>query len=61
LYRVDPNACRYKVSVSQLMAHKMDLDDRFGERRHMMARPVLQTRRDFFAFRRDMTRRGELG
>jgi uncharacterized protein len=61
LYRVNPNACRYKVGVSQLMAHKMDLDDRFGERRHMMARPVLQTRRDFIALRRDMARRGELG
>ncbi len=61
LDRVNPNACRYKVSVSQLMAHKMDLDDRFGERRHMMARPVLQSRRDLFALRRDMKRRGELG
>jgi uncharacterized protein len=61
LYRVDPNACRYKVSVSQLTAHKLDLDDRFGERRHMMARPTLQNRRDFLKLRRDMIRRGELG
>jgi uncharacterized protein len=61
LYRVNPNACRYKVSVSQLTAHKQDLDDRFGPRRHMMARPVLQSRRDLMALRRDMKRRGELG
>jgi predicted TIM-barrel fold metal-dependent hydrolase len=61
LYRVDPNACRYKVAVSDLMAHKMDLDDRFGDRRHMMTRPALRSRRDFMTFRRDMIRRGELG
>jgi hypothetical protein len=61
LYRVDPNACRYKVSVSQLTAHKLDLDDRFGERRHMMARPTIQNRRDLLRLRRNMAARGELG
>ena len=61
LYRVDPMACRYKVSVSGLMAHKQELDERFGPRRHAINPPVIRTRREFLALRADMERRGELG
>jgi predicted TIM-barrel fold metal-dependent hydrolase len=61
LYRVDPNACRYKVSLSDLMAHKQNLDDTFGGRRHMMAQPALRTRRQFSAMREWMRKAGELG
>lgn len=61
LYRVDPNACRYKVSNSMLTAHRMELDERFGPRRHAINAPAIRTRRQFLAMRAEMTRRGELG
>jgi len=61
LYRVDPSACRYKVARSDLMAHKLELDDRFGPRRHILTPPAIRTRRQFLSLRRDMAKRGELG
>ncbi|MEY4576937.1 MAG: hypothetical protein RL701_1640 [Pseudomonadota bacterium] len=61
LYRVDPNACRYKVSNSSLMARKLDRDDMFGPRRHAINPPAIRTRRQFLSMRKDMIRRGEIG
>ncbi|MET0386903.1 MAG: amidohydrolase family protein [Polyangiales bacterium] len=61
LYRVDPNACRYKVARSGLMARKMERDDIFGPRRHAINPPAIRTRRQFLSMRADMIRRGELG
>jgi hypothetical protein len=61
LYRVDPKACRYKVSNSALMARKLELDDIFGPRRHAINPPAIRTRRQFLALRREMAAKGELG
>ena len=61
LYRVDPNACRYKVGLSDLMAYRQELDHVWGPRRHAFNPPVIRTRRQFLDFRQGMRRRRELG
>jgi hypothetical protein len=61
LYRVDPNACRYKVALSDLMAYRQEIDHVWGPRRHAINPPVIRTRRQFLDFRQGMRRRRELG
>jgi len=61
LYRVDPNACRYKVSVSQLAWRKQLLDDVWGPRRHALNnKPAIHTRRQYIELWRDRIRKGEI-
>jgi predicted TIM-barrel fold metal-dependent hydrolase len=59
LYRVDPLACRYQVSRSQLAVRKQLLDDRWGQRRHLVNPPAIRSRRQFMALWRDRIARGE--
>jgi hypothetical protein len=61
LYRVDPNACHYTLALSDRMAYRQELDDRFGPRRHAINPPAVRSQRQFLIRREDMTRRGELG
>jgi uncharacterized protein len=62
LYRVDPNACRYKVSLSQLAMRKQLLDDVWGPRRHALNNPpVITTRRKLIQVWRDRIARGDFG
>ena len=61
LYRVDPNACRYKVGVNDIMAFRQEMDHVWGPRRHAYNPPVIRTRREFLEFRQGMRRRNELG
>jgi len=61
LYRVDPNACRYKVSLSDLAWRKQMLDEVWGPRRHALNnKPVIHTRRQYIELWRDRIRRGEI-
>jgi len=61
LYRVDPSACRYKVSVSQLAWRKQLLDDVWGPRRHALNNlPAIHTRRQYIELWRDRIRKGEI-
>ena len=59
LYRVDPNACRYKVSRSQFAARRKMLDERWGPRRHAYNPPAIRSRREFIQLYRDRIARGE--
>jgi predicted TIM-barrel fold metal-dependent hydrolase len=59
LYRVDPDACRYQVSRSTLMARRQLLDERWGPRRHAISPPRIRTRRQFLQIWRDRIARGE--
>jgi predicted TIM-barrel fold metal-dependent hydrolase len=59
IYRVDPNACRYKVDRSQFAMYKQDQDDRWGPRRHVINPPAIRTRRQFMDLWRDRVARGE--
>jgi len=59
LYRVDPVACRYQVSRSQLAVRKQLIDDRWGPRRHAVNPPAIRTRRQFLQLWRDRIARGE--
>jgi predicted TIM-barrel fold metal-dependent hydrolase len=61
LYRVDPNACRYKVSLSQLAWRKQMLDDVWGPRRHALNnKPAIHTRRQYIELWRDRIAKGEI-
>jgi hypothetical protein len=60
LYRVDPNACRYDVKLSQLAVRRQMLDDVWGPRRHALYNPpAIRTRQQFVQLWRDRVRRGE--
>lgn len=59
LYRVDPNACRYKVSRSQLAFRKQLIDDRWGPRRHAINYPAIRTRQQYVELWRARVARGE--
>jgi len=59
LYRVEPLACRYEVTRSQLAYRKQLLDDRWGPRRHVINPPAIRTRRQLMALWRDRRARGE--
>jgi predicted TIM-barrel fold metal-dependent hydrolase len=61
LYRVDPNACRYDVKLSQLAAHRQRLDNIWGPRRHALYNPpAITTRRQYLRFALDRKRRGDI-
>ena len=61
LYRVDPNACRYDVKLSQLAAHRQRLDERWGPRRHALYNPpAITTRRQYLQLGLERKRRGEI-
>jgi predicted TIM-barrel fold metal-dependent hydrolase len=61
LYRVDPNACRYQVALSQLAMRKQRLDEVWGPRRHALWNPpAIRTRRQFVQHGLDRVRRGEI-
>lgn len=59
LYRVDPDKCRYQVSLGQLAMHKQMLDDRLGPRRHAINYPAIRSRRDYLTLWRERIARGE--
>ena len=60
LYRVDANACRYKVSNSQLALRRKILDDEWGPRRHVINTPAIRTRRQFMQLWRERIAKGEI-
>jgi predicted TIM-barrel fold metal-dependent hydrolase len=60
LYRVDPEACRSRVSRDLLAYRKEQLDDRWGARRHAYNPPVIQNRRQFVELWRKRIARGEV-
>jgi predicted TIM-barrel fold metal-dependent hydrolase len=61
LYRVDPNACRYDVKLSQLAAHRQRLDEVWGPRRHALYNPpAIRTRREYIQLGLERKRRGEI-
>jgi predicted TIM-barrel fold metal-dependent hydrolase len=61
LYRIDPTACRYKVSLSDIAWRKKLLDEVWGPRRHALNnKPVIHTRRQYIELWRDRIRRGEI-
>jgi uncharacterized protein len=61
LYRVNPNACRYDVKLSQLAAHRQRLDERWGPRRHALYNPpAITTRRQYLQLGLERRRRGEI-
>jgi uncharacterized protein len=60
LYRVDPAACRYRISRGQLAVRKQTLNERWGDRRHALNnRPAITNRREFFQLWRDRIANGE--
>jgi uncharacterized protein len=61
LYRVDPNACRYDVKLSNLAAHRQNLDNMFGGRRHALWNPpAVTTRRQYIKLGMERKRRGDI-
>ncbi|HET8935464.1 MAG TPA: amidohydrolase family protein [Polyangiales bacterium] len=61
LYRVDPNACRYDIKLSQLAAHRQRLDEVWGPRRHALYNPpAIRTWRDYVKLGEERKRRGEI-
>jgi predicted TIM-barrel fold metal-dependent hydrolase len=61
LYRVDPNAVRYDVSVCQLAARRQHLDEVWGPRRHALHNPpAITTHRQYVQLGIDRRRRGEI-
>jgi len=61
LYRVDPNACRYDVKLSQLAARRKRLDEVWGPRRHALYNPpAITTRRQYIELWRERLRNGEI-
>jgi uncharacterized protein len=59
LYRVDPDACRFKVDRGLLAQRKLMLDDRLGPRRHAVNPPAIRTRRQFLEVWKNRIARGE--
>jgi hypothetical protein len=61
LYRVDPNACRYDVELSQLAARRQRLDEVWGPRRHALYNPpAITTHRQYVQLGIERRRRGEI-
>jgi hypothetical protein len=61
LYRVDPSACRYKVSLSQIAMRKQLIDAEWGDRRHALNNaPHIHTKRAYVELWKDRIRRGEI-
>jgi uncharacterized protein len=61
LYRVDPNACRYDIKLSNLAYHRQRLDEVWGPRRHALWNPpAVRTRRQYIKLGQERKRRGEI-